>query len=80
LSKPGDALRAQMERHQLGAGETARAMGVSRQQLHLLLRGARLTADQAVRLERIFDVPASQWMALQLDHDLERARARRDRR
>lgn len=78
LNRPSDALRDQMARHQLGAAETARAIGISRQQLHLLLRGARLTAAQAVRLEQIFDVPASQWMALQVDHDLAQARARLD--
>ncbi|MBL8704668.1 MAG: hypothetical protein JNM30_07495 [Rhodospirillales bacterium] len=76
LNKPADALRHQMERRHLGVAETARAIGVSRQQLHLMLRGARFTAAQAVRLEQIFDVPASQWMALQVDHDLAEARMR----
>ena len=28
------------------------------------------------RLEQLFDVPASQWMALQVDHDLAEARMR----
>ena len=76
LNKPADALRAQMARRRLGVAETARAIGVSRQQLHLIRRGARFTAAQAVRLEQIFDVPASQWMALQVDHDIAKARMR----
>lgn len=76
LNKPSEALRDHMARHRLGVAETARAIGVSRQQLHLMLRGARLTAVQAVRLEQLFDVPASQWMALQVDHDLAEARMR----
>lgn len=76
LTKPAEALRDLMLRRRLGVAETARALGVSRQQLHLMLRGARFTAAQAVRLEQIFDVPASQWMALQVDHDLAEARMR----
>lgn len=76
LNNPADALRDQMDRHGIGVAETARAIGVSRQQLHLMLRGARFTAAQAVRLEQIFDVPASQWLALQVDRDLAEARAR----
>ena len=74
---PGEALRDQMARAGLGVSETARFIGVSRQQLHLLLRGARISAALAIRLEDVFDVPASQWLALQMDNDLEDARVRR---
>jgi addiction module HigA family antidote len=71
---PGEALRDQMVKAGLGVAETAKYMGVSRQQLHLMFRGARFSAAHAIRLEELFDVPASQWLALQVDNDLEVAR------
>lgn len=79
LKHPGEALRDQMVNAGLGVVELAKSIGVSRQQLHLMLCGARFSAMQAVRLEDVFDVPASQWLALQIENDLAEARRRYSR-
>ena len=54
-------------------------LGVSFPRLNELIRGKRaLTADTALRLERVLGMPADFWLGLQQDWDLWHARQRVD--
>jgi addiction module HigA family antidote len=49
---------------------------VPRNRVTAILRGERaVSADTALRLARFFGTSASFWLGLQMDHDLEAARA-----
>ena len=52
----------------------ARAMNVSPRRINEIVHGNRaITADTALRLERVLGVSAGFWMGLQTDYDLEEA-------
>ena len=60
----------------LSAYALAKAIGVPRNRITGILHGARaVSADTALRLARFFGTSASFWLGLQMDHDLEAARA-----
>lgn len=60
----------------LSAGMAASRMGVPRTRIERLLgRGTRMTPDTALRLERLFGMPAEFWLNLQARYDLLTARA-----
>lgn len=53
----------------------AKALGIQQHRLDEVCAGTRaITADTALRLERVFGLDAQFWMRLQADHDLEAAR------
>jgi addiction module HigA family antidote len=57
----------------LGISQTAMAnrLGISFPRLNEIVRGKRsLTADTALRLERVLGMPADFWLGLQLDWDV----------
>jgi addiction module HigA family antidote len=61
----------------LSVSATARRIGVSRQMLHDILAGRRaVTAEMALRFERLGAAPAGLLLHLQDDYDLAHARAR----
>lgn len=75
LSRAADELRGLMQTRNLSISAVARELGVSRQQVHFLLKGMiRFSATSAVKLERAFGVPAEDWVAWQAHHDLTQAR------
>ncbi|MGI3775797.1 MAG: HigA family addiction module antitoxin, partial [Janthinobacterium lividum] len=71
---PGFTLRDTLARHGLGHAAAAR-LGLTRQRLHDLTRGARaITPTTALALEAVLGEHAETWMARQARHDLDAAR------
>ena len=59
----------------LSVTDAAKALGVSRKSLSLLINGkAGLTANMALRLSIAFDTSAESWLNQQLQYDLWKAR------
>jgi HTH-type transcriptional regulator / antitoxin HigA len=78
---PGETLRELLEEQGLSQRDLARRTGLSPKHVNRLLRGlVPLSADVAVRLERVTGTPAMFWNRLEANYlsDLERIRARRD--
>ncbi|MGI4976013.1 MAG: HigA family addiction module antitoxin [Janthinobacterium lividum] len=72
---PGFTLRDTLARHGLGHAAAAARLGLTRQRLHDLTRGARaITPATALRLEAVLGEHAETWMARQARHDLDAAR------
>jgi antitoxin HigA-1 len=60
----------------LSAYALAKAIGVPRNRITGIIRGKRaITADTALRLGRFFAMSPEFWLGLQMDYDLETARA-----
>lgn len=60
----------------LSAYALAKAIGVPRNRVTGIVRGERaITADTALRLGRFFAMSPEFWLGLQMDYDLETARA-----
>jgi addiction module HigA family antidote len=74
---PGEVLaEAISEGLHLSVAETARRIGISRQMIHDILAGRRaVTAETALRFERLGAATASVLLRLQDEYDLARARA-----
>ena len=65
--------------HELSARALAKLMDVPANRITSLVNGDRsVTADTALRLERVFGMSAEFWMRLQASHDESKARAERD--
>lgn len=57
--------------------EAATVLGVTRQSLNNVVNGkSGISADMAIRLDRAFGGGAETWLALQMAHDLAKARKR----
>ena len=69
---PGIILREEfLEPHRAEVKETAEHLGVTRQTLHRILAGeSSVTAEMALRLERLTGASAAFWLNLQAQHDL----------
>lgn len=74
---PGGFLKSELiEAHGLSVTEAARLLHVSRQALSTLLNeNAGLSADMAIRFEKVFGVKADTLLRMQTAHDLAQARA-----
>ncbi len=71
----GDHLREDfLPEYGLKAPTFAKRLGVDRQRVVRLLKGARCDADMALRLARFFGTSAEFWMNLQARYELETAR------
>jgi len=77
---PGAWLKSEMvEPHGLSVGNLADHLGVTRQTVSRLLnRRQGLTADMAIRFEKLFGIDADTLMRMQIAHDLAVARAHAD--
>lgn len=75
---PGPWLKADIvEPHSLSVTEVAARLGVSRQNMSMLLNGhAGLTAMMALRFEKAFGISAETLLRMQAGYDLAQARAR----
>lgn len=75
---PGIWLKSEIiEAKDVGIGALANAFGVSRQAVSAVLNGrSALSADMAIRFEKLFDVKAGTLCRLQTASDLANARAR----
>ena len=77
-SHPGEMLREVLDEGlRLSVAEAARRLRLSRQTLHAILAGRQaITADVALRLERLGCGGARFWMDMQSGYDVETARRR----
>ncbi|SDQ28116.1 HigA family addiction module antitoxin [Brevundimonas sp. 374] len=75
---PAELLRGKLEgRDSLTQDQLAQALGVTRYSVNQILNDKRnITAEMALRLERVFGETAEFWMDVQRDVDLHRARHR----
>lgn len=74
---PGEVLREEfMVPHNMSAGAVAKACRVPRTRIERIAREEMgITADTALRLERLFGSSAAFWLGLQADFDVETVRA-----
>jgi addiction module HigA family antidote len=74
---PGEILREEfLEPVGISAYALAKAISVPRNRVTGILHGERaITADTALRLARFFGTSPDFWLGLQMDYDLENARA-----
>jgi antitoxin HigA-1 len=77
---PGGWLRSEIiEAHNLSVTHAAQRLGVTRQALTNLLTGkAGLSAEMAIRFEKVFATRAETLLRMQLTYDLTKARATED--
>ena len=74
---PGALIGADLNALGLTIVEAAKALGISRQQLHNVIAGrAGVTPDMAIRLEKAVGSTADTWLRMQMNYDLARARKR----
>lgn len=73
---PGDWLKTEIvEAHGLNVNEAADHLGVTRQTVSRLFNGHQsLTADMAIRFEKVFGVKADTMLRMQIGYDLANAR------
>ena len=76
-SHPGNLIKADIDELGLSVVEVAKALGVSRQQLHSVIAGrAGVTPEMAVRLEKALGSTADTWLRMQMNYDLAQVRKR----
>ena len=76
-SHPGNLIKADIDELGLSVVEAAKALGISRQQLHSVIVGrAGVTAEMAIRLEKALGSTADTWLRMQMNYDLAQIRAR----
>ena len=74
-SHPGNLIKADIDELGLSVVEVAKALGVSRQQLHSVIAGrAGVTPEMAVRLEKALGSTADTWLRIQMNYDLAQIR------
>jgi antitoxin HigA-1 len=74
-SHPGSLIKADIDELGLSIVEVAKALGISRQQLHSVIAGrAGVTPELAVRLEKALGSTADTWLRVQMNYDLARVR------
>jgi antitoxin HigA-1 len=74
---PGAGLKDDIDALGLSVASAAQGLGVTRQQLHRVIRGeSAISPDMAIRLERGIGGTAEGWLKMQAAHDLARARGR----
>ena len=72
---PGEGLKDDIEALNLTTAEAAKALGVTRQQLHRVLTGvSAISPEMAVRLETVIGSSADHWLRLQTAYDLAQVR------
>ena len=73
---PGEVLREEfMAPHDMSAGDVAKACGVPRTRIErIVAENIGVTADTALRLERLFGASAQFWLNLQSRFEIEIAR------
>ncbi len=76
-SHPGSLIKSDIDALGLSVVEVAKALGISRQQLHSVIAGrAGVTPEMAVRLEKALGSTADTWLRVQMNFDLAQVRAR----
>jgi len=76
-SHPGSLIKSDIDELGLSVVEAAKALGISRQQLHSVIAGrASVTPEMAIRLEKALGSTADTWLRMQMNYDLAQARGR----
>jgi addiction module HigA family antidote len=76
-SHPGSLIKSDIDALGLSVVEVAKALGISRQQLHSVIAGrAGVTPEMAVRLEKALGSTADTWLRMQMNFDLAQVRGR----
>jgi addiction module HigA family antidote len=76
-SHPGSLIKSDIDELGLSVVEAAKALGISRQQLHSVIAGrASVTPEMAVRLEKALGSTADTWLRMQMNYDLAKIRGR----
>ena len=76
-SHPGSLIKSDLDELGLSVVEAAKALGISRQQLHSVIAGrAGVTPEMAVRLEKALGSTADTWLRMQMNYDLAQVRAK----
>ena len=76
-SHPGSLIKSDIDELGLSVVEVAKALGISRQQLHSVIAGrAGVTPEMAVRLEKALGSTADTWLRMQMNYDLAQVRGR----
>jgi antitoxin HigA-1 len=74
---PGEMIGDSLEELGVSISAAAKALGITRQQLHNLIAGrSAITTEMAVRLEKALGSTADTWLRMQMNHDLAEIRAR----
>ena len=77
LVPPGEVLGEEIEARGLTQTDLARSMGSSLQAVNALILGKKaVTADTALRLEKVLGISAEFWMRLEIRYRLAMARAK----
>jgi len=72
---PGEGLKDDLDALELSTATAAKALGVTRQQLHKLLIGtSSISPEMALRLETVIGSTAAHWLRLQAAYDLAQLR------
>ncbi len=76
-SHPGGLIKSDLDELGLSVVEAAKALGISRQQLHSVIAGrAGVTPEMALRLEKALGSTADTWLRMQINYDLARVRTK----
>lgn len=74
---PGEPIGDTLDELKVSIVEAARALGITRQQLHNLIAGrSGITPEMAVKLEKAVDSTADTWLKMQINYDLAQVRKR----
>jgi addiction module HigA family antidote len=74
-SHPGRLIKADIDELGISVIDAAKALGISRQQLHAVISGrAGVTPEMAVRLEKALGSTADTWLRMQMNYDLAQVR------
>jgi addiction module HigA family antidote len=72
---PGALAKANLDELNLSVAEAAKAMRITRQQLHNVMQGrSAVTPQMALRFEKAFGGGAEMWLRMQAAYDLAQAR------
>jgi addiction module HigA family antidote len=74
---PGEVIADTLDELEVSVTEAARALGITRQQLHNLIgKRSAVTPEMAVKLEAALGSTAETWLRMQMNYDLVRVRER----
>jgi HTH-type transcriptional regulator / antitoxin HigA len=77
---PGESLAEVLEAREMSQAELARRTGLSAKHINLILKGsAAITPDTALKLERVLNIPARIWNALEANYQGHLSRLDEDR-
>jgi antitoxin HigA-1 len=74
---PGELIGDNLEELGISVTDAAKALGISRQQLHNVIAGRyAVSPEMALRLEKALGSTADTWLRMQMNHDLAQIRAK----